>query len=50
VYEYYGAGNTEDGKITLRQLYRVNQAIAFVTEHANVVYEPETDTEDTTLE
>jgi trigger factor len=50
VYEYYGAGNTEDGKITLRQLYRVNLAIAFVTEHANVVYEPETDTEDTTLE
>ena len=42
VYDYYGYGNKEDGKKALRQLYRVNQAISFVVEHADVTVESET--------
>jgi FKBP-type peptidyl-prolyl cis-trans isomerase (trigger factor) len=48
VYNYYGTGNQEDGEKTLRQLYRINQAISFVTENANVTVEAET--EDSTQE
>ncbi len=36
VYEYYGCGSKEDGKKSLRQLYRVNRAISHVVENANV--------------
>lgn len=43
VYDYYGFGNKEDGKKELRQLYRVNNAISFVVENANVTVEPETE-------
>jgi FKBP-type peptidyl-prolyl cis-trans isomerase (trigger factor) len=43
VYEYYGLGNKEDGEQSLRQLYRVNQAIMFVVENANVTVESETE-------
>lgn len=39
VYEYYGIGIAEDGKKALRELYRVNQAVSFVTDHANVTVE-----------
>ena len=48
VYEYYGVGNKEDGKKTLRQLYVVNKAISFVVENANITVEPDTETEETT--
>jgi trigger factor len=44
VYDYYGNGNKEDGEQNLRQLFRVNQAIAFVVENANVTVEAETET------
>ena len=47
-YEYYGVGNKEDGKKTLRQLYVVNKAISFVVENANITVEPDTETEETT--
>lgn len=40
VYKYYGGGNKEDGKKTLRQLYVVNQAISYVVEKANITVEP----------
>jgi FKBP-type peptidyl-prolyl cis-trans isomerase (trigger factor) len=43
VYEYYGLGNKEDGEQSLRQLYRVNQAISFVVENADVTVEPASD-------
>lgn len=46
VYDYYGYGNKEDGKKSLRQLYLVNQAISFVVENANVTVEPETETQE----
>lgn len=36
VYEYYGIGSREDGEKALKQLYRVNQAVGFVVDHANV--------------
>lgn len=39
VYEYYGIGSVEDGKKALQQLYRVNQAVSFVVDHANVTVE-----------
>lgn len=48
VYESYGYGNIEDGQTNLRQLYLVNQAIAFVVENANITIKE--DTEDTTQE
>lgn len=41
VYEYYGIGSREDGEKALKQLYRVNQAVSFVADHANVTVEPE---------
>lgn len=41
VYEYYGIGSKEDGEKALRQLYRVNQAVSFVVDHANVTVEGE---------
>jgi hypothetical protein len=44
VYDYYGNGNKEDGEQNLRQLFLVNQAIAFVVENANVTVEAETET------
>ncbi len=44
VYKYYGGGNKEDGKKTLRQLYVVNQAISYVVEKANITVEPDTQT------
>lgn len=50
VYEFYGNGSIEDGEKTLRQLYLVNQGIAFVVEHANVIAEEVSDTEDTVQE
>jgi trigger factor len=40
VYDYYGLGSKEDGEQSLRQLYRVNQAISYVVENANVTEEP----------
>jgi FKBP-type peptidyl-prolyl cis-trans isomerase (trigger factor) len=46
VYEYYGLGSKEDGEQSLRQLYRVNQAITYVVEHANVTEESTSDKED----
>jgi trigger factor len=46
VYDYYGLGNKEDGEQSLRQLYRVNQAITFVVEHANVTEENASETEE----
>ena len=39
VYEYYGIGNKEDGEKALKQLYRVNQAVGFVVDHAEVTVE-----------
>lgn len=39
VYEYYGIGSKEDGEQALKQLYRVNQAVGFVVDHANVTVE-----------
>jgi trigger factor len=48
VYEYYGLGNKEDGEQSLRQLFRVNQAISFVVENANVTVEPAADDTGTT--
>ncbi|MDD6481736.1 MAG: FKBP-type peptidyl-prolyl cis-trans isomerase [Lachnospiraceae bacterium] len=36
VYQYYGNGNEEDGEKVLRQLYRVNKAVTFVSENAKV--------------
>jgi trigger factor len=48
VYEYYGLGNKEDGEQSLRQLFRVNQAISFVVENANVTVEPAEDDTATT--
>ena len=44
LYKYYGGGNKEDGKKTLRQLYVVNQAISYVVEKANITVEPDTQT------
>ena len=41
---YYGGGNKEDGKKTLRQLYVVNQAISYVVEKANITVKPDTQT------
>jgi trigger factor len=43
VYDYYGNGNREDGEQSLRQLFRVNQAITFVVEHADVTIENESE-------
>ena len=43
VYDYYGNGNQEDGKKMLRQQYRINKAISYVVEQANVTIEPETE-------
>lgn len=37
VYEYYGIGDAKDGEQALRQLYRVNKAVSFVVDHANVI-------------
>lgn len=39
VYEYYGIGNKEEGEKALKQLYRVNQAVGFVVDNANVTVE-----------
>lgn len=39
VYEYFGAGSVEEGEAYLRQLFAVNKAIDFVTEHAQVTFE-----------
>ena len=41
VYDYYGIGNVEDGEKALRQLFRVNRALSFVSENANVTVETE---------
>ena len=43
LYDYYGNGNQEDGKRMLRQQYRINKAISYVVEQANVTIEPETE-------
>lgn len=43
VYDYYGNGSQEDGKKMLRQQYRINKAISYVVEQANVTIEPETE-------
>ena len=43
LYDYYGNGNQEDGKKMLRQQYRINKAISYVVEQANVTIEPETE-------
>ena len=40
VYDYYGNGSQEDGKKMLRQQYRINKAISYVVEQANVTIEP----------
>lgn len=40
LYEYYGAGNAEEGEAYLREQCRVNRAITWVFEHANVTNEP----------
>lgn len=45
VYEYYGIGSREDGEKALKQLYRVNQAVSFVVDHANVTVEPDSEEE-----
>ena len=44
VYKYYGGGNKEDGKKTVRQMYVVNQAISYVVEKANITVKPDTQT------
>ena len=43
VYDYYGNGSQEDGKKMLRQQYRINKAISYVVEQANVTIEPATE-------
>lgn len=43
VYDYYGNGSQEEGKKMLRQQYRINKAISYVVEQANVTIEPETE-------
>lgn len=45
VYEYYGIGSREDGEKALKQLYRVNQAVSFVVDHANVTVESDSEKE-----
>jgi hypothetical protein len=41
VYNYFGAGNIEDGMEYLRELYRINKAIDYVAENAAVTYTEE---------
>jgi FKBP-type peptidyl-prolyl cis-trans isomerase (trigger factor) len=41
VYNYFGAGNIEDGMEYLRELYRINKAIDYVAENAVVTYTEE---------
>jgi FKBP-type peptidyl-prolyl cis-trans isomerase (trigger factor) len=41
VYEYFGAGNVEDGMQYLRDLYRINKAIDYVADSAVVTYTTE---------
>lgn len=43
VYDYYGNGSQEEGKKMLRQQYRINKAISYVVEQANVTIEPATE-------
>ena len=43
VYDYYGNGSQEEGKKMLRQQYRINKAISYAVEQANVTIEPATE-------
>lgn len=43
VYDYYGNGSQEEEKKMLRQQYRINKAISYVVEQANVTIEPATE-------
>lgn len=36
VYEYFGAGNAEEGEVYLKNLYRANKGLEYVVEHAVV--------------
>lgn len=50
VYNYYGNGNKENGEKMLRDLYRVNQALSFVVDNADLTVVADTQTQEDSQE